>query len=70
MITLPSGSSYRLCSVFNHFGGSSDSGHYTVTLYDDQTNLFMLLDDQSVTEHVNVPKDMYKLSYIACYVKN
>ena len=70
MITLPAGSSYTLSSVLNHIGNTPSSGHYTVTLYDDQTNLFMLLDDQSVTEHVNVPKDMYRLSYIACYVKN
>ena len=69
IITLPSGSSYRLCSVLNHFGSSSDSGHYTVTLYNKQNNSFILLDDQSVTEHVNVSEEMYKLSYIACYTK-
>ena len=54
MITLPAGSCYTLCLVINHIGSSPESGHYTVTLYDDQNNLFVLLHDQSVTEHVNV----------------
>ena len=69
VITLPEGSTYSLSSVLNHIGSSPGKGHYTLTLYDKQTNSLNLLDDAFIYEDMEVSADMWKLSYIVCYTK-
>ena len=69
VITLPGGSTYSLSSVLNHIGSSPGEGHYTLTLYDKQSNSFHLLDDSFISEDMNLNADMWKFSYIVCYAK-
>ena len=69
-IILPGGSTYTLSSVLNHIGSSPDDGHYTVTLYDKQSNLFVFLDDSNITENIDISEEMWRKSYIVCYSKD
>ena len=69
-IRLPEGSTYSLSSVLNHIGSSPDNGHYTVSLFDEETNSFVMIDDSTITENVTFSEEVCKLSYLVCYNKD
>ena len=69
-VSLPNGSSYTLCSVINHGGSSPENGHYTLSLYDAETNSFILLDDAKIDYSCLMNEDMGRLSYIVTYTKS
>ena len=69
-ITLPSGASYTLNSVINHLGENTQVGHYTTLIYDNIRNVFVLLDDLTISCNARYRMEMSEDSYIFTYSKN
>ena len=68
-ITLPSGTSYTLNSVINHFGENTQEGHYTTLVYDNVRKVFFLLDDVTISCDARFQMQMSDQSYIFTYSK-
>ena len=67
-LNLPTGASYVLTSIINHVGEASDSGHYTIIIYDEPRHKFMLIDDTMITDGVKL-QDMVEMSYVVAYTR-
>ena len=61
---------YTLRSVINHHGDHLRSGHYTSLVYDEKSNEFVLIDDDSLYTDFQLDKDMLEVSYLVTYIKN
>ena len=46
------------------------SGHYTLAIYNQQTNSYIMLDDTETGYDLQMDEQMSKLSYIVSYIKN
>jgi ubiquitin C-terminal hydrolase len=61
---------YTLSTVVNHLGDYPQSGHYTSLIYDETSNEFILIDDDSIHTDFQLDKDLLEISYIVTYIKN
>ena len=69
-LTFESGSEYTLSSIINHEGSTPASGHYTLAIYNQQTNSYIMLDDTETGYDLQMDERMSRLSYIVSYIKN
>ena len=49
-LNLPSGTPYQIIGTANHYGRTINSGHYTASLYDQTTQKFVLVNDETQNE--------------------
>ena len=69
-LMLETGSFYTLSSIVNHSGERTHQGHYTVILYDNGENSYILVDDKEVSYDMKITTELQQLPYIVTYVKD
>ena len=68
-LTFASGSQYTLSSIISHDGITPASGHYTLSIYNQETNSYITLNDTETEYDLQLDEEKSKLSYIVCYVE-
>ena len=68
-LTFASGSQYTLSSIISHDGITPASGHYTLSIYNQETNSYITLNDTETDYDLQLDEEKSKLSYIVCYVE-